>query len=109
MGASIKTTHVSDIVKNKIFQNTPTVLTEKAIRKYFPHCEACPASNMAQQPMPGSINSDRELIPGDEIELDIKVYADNSKQRKHKRAIGGYTCALTAIDLATDYTFGYLL
>ena len=64
---------------------------------------------MAQQPMPGSINSDRELIPGEEIELDIKVYADNSKQRKHKRAIGGYTCALTAIDLATYHKFGYLL
>ena len=37
------------------------------------------------------------------------MYADNSKQRKHKRAIGGYTCPLTAIDLATDYKFGYLL
>ena len=87
----------------------PTLLIEKTERKYFPNCEACPVSNMAQQPMPGSILSNRELTPGEEIELDIKVYADNSSQRKHKRAIGGYTCALTAIDLATDYKFGYLL
>ena len=48
------------IVKNKIFENIPVTLTESAIRKYFPHCEACPASNMAQQPMPGSIVSNKE-------------------------------------------------
>ena len=64
---------------------------------------------MAQQPMPGSSTEERFLEPGEEVQLDIKVFADNSKARKHKRAIGGYTCALTVVDLATGFKLGYVL
>ena len=32
--------------------------------------------------------------------------ADNSKARKHKRAMVGYTCILSAIDLSTGYKCG---
>ena len=97
------------IVNNNVFQNIPTVLTAKAIRKHFPHCEACPAANMAQQPMPGISTSKKELFAGEEIQIDIKVMADNSKRLKHKRAIGGYTCALVAVDLKTGFRWIYLL
>ena len=37
------------------------------------------------------------------------MFADSSKARKHKRAMGGYTCVLSAIDLATGYKWGYTL
>ena len=97
------------IVNNSIFQNIPAVLTAKAIRKHFPHCEACPAANMAQQPKPGLSTNIRDLFPGEEIQIDIKVIADNSKRLKHKRAIGGYTCALTVVDMKTGFKWVYLL
>ena len=51
------------IVKNNIFDNLPTELTERVIRKYFPHCEACP--NMAQQAKPGSTMPHKVLTPGE--------------------------------------------
>ena len=54
----------------------PDSLTERVVRKHFPHCEACPAANMAQQPMPGSNTEIKDLIPGDELQIDIKVLAD---------------------------------
>ena len=97
------------IVKNNIFENLPIELTERVIRKYFPHCEACPAASMAQQAKPGSTTPHKVFTPGEEFQIDIKVFADNSKAKKHKRAIGGYTCALTAIDLCTGYKLGWLL
>ena len=97
------------IIKNQIFKNIPVSLTERVVRKYYPHCEACPAANMAQQLMPGSSTKVKDLVPGDEIQVDIKVFADSSKARKHKRAMGGYTCVLSAIDLATGYKWGYPL
>jgi hypothetical protein len=43
---------------------------------------------MAQQPMPGSSTEIKDMLPGDEIQVDIKVFADSSKARKHKRAMG---------------------
>ena len=46
---------------------------------------------MAQQPKPGLSTNVKDLFPGEEIQIDIKVIADNSKRLKHKRAIGGYT------------------
>jgi hypothetical protein len=33
------------IIKNQIFKNIPVSLTERVVRKYYPHCEACPAAN----------------------------------------------------------------
>ena len=56
---------------------------------------------MAHQPIPGSNADTKDLIPGDETQVNIKVLADKRKARKHKRATGGYTCGLTTIDLAT--------
>ena len=97
------------IIRNGVFKNIPKNITEKAVRKHFPHCEACPAANMAQQPMPGSIVPPREANIGEEFQLDIKVIADNSKARKHKRAIGKYTSTLTAIDKNSGYLIGFLL
>ena len=97
------------IVNNNIFQNIPAVLTAKAIRKHFPHCEACPAANMAQQPKPELTTNIKDLLPGEEIQIDIKVIADNSKRLKHKRAIGGYTSALTVVDMKTGFKWVYLL
>ena len=96
------------IVDQKLFTNIPKDLTSTAIRKYFPHCEACPAGNMAQRPIPRT-SSDREILPGEEIQVDIKVFADNSKARKHKRAFGNHTGALTAVDLSTRFKIGKLL
>jgi hypothetical protein len=41
--------------------------------------------------------------------VDIKVIADNSKARKHKRAIGKFTSTLTGIDRHSGYLIGFLL
>ena len=52
--------------------------------------------------------SDTEYIPGDVLQVDIKVFADTSKARKYMRAFGKYTGALTAVDMATGYKCGIL-
>ena len=96
------------IVDHKILAGLPKDLTSKVIRKYFPQCEACPAANMHQHPIPRDA-SDREYVTGEELMVDIKVFANNSKALKHKRAFGRYTGALTAIDLATRFKLGKLI
>ena len=96
------------IVDNKMFTSLPKELTSKVIRKFYPQCEACPAGNMAQRPIPREA-SDREFVPGEEFVVDIKVFANNSKALKHKRAFGRYTGALTAIDLSTRFKIGKLI
>ena len=58
------------IVDNKIFTNIPIELTSTVIRKYFPRREACPADNMAQRPIPRT-SSNRLILPGEEIKIDI--------------------------------------
>ena len=35
------------IIKKSKFKNIPNSLTERVVRKYFPHCQACPVVNMA--------------------------------------------------------------
>ena len=70
------------IVDNKMLASLPDELTSKVIRKYFPLCEACPAANMSQKPIPREA-SDREFVPGEEMQIDIKVFANNSKALKH--------------------------
>ena len=40
--------------------------------------------------MPGSSNVAKDLVPGDEIQVHIKVRAVGSKARKLKRAVGGW-------------------
>jgi len=98
------------IVKNRIFKNIHPDLTEKVIRRHFPHCEACPAGNMAQRDKPHSLPpSTSPVAIGSVWHVDIKVFADTSKARKHKRAIGGYTSAMNCIDQTSDFVFGYLL
>ena len=96
------------IVDNKMLASLPKELTSKVIRKFFPQCEACPAANMSQKPIPREA-SDREYVTGEELMVDIKVFANNSKALKHKRAFGRYTGALTAIDLATRFKIGKLI
>ena len=98
------------IVKHQIFKNLPPTLTENIIRRHFPHCEACPAGNMAQRDKPPSLPpSTAPVAIGSVWHVDIKVFADTSKARKHKRAIGGYTSAMNCIDQTSDFVFGYLL
>ena len=58
------------IVKNKLIQNLPEALTEKAIRKHFPNCNACPFGNLQLRPLQ-SIPEDREIDIGKEWEVDI--------------------------------------
>ena len=77
----------------------PEELTAKVIRKRFPSCEACPAGNMAHREVPRAA-SDRAITPGEELQIYIKVFANNSKALKHKRAFENYNGALTAIDLS---------
>ena len=96
------------IVNDKVFDNIPKELTAKVIRKHFPQCEACPAGNMAQRDIPREA-SDSVILPGEESQMDIKVFASTSKALKHKRAFGRYTGVLTAIDLSTRFKIGKLI
>ena len=96
------------IVEKKLFDNIPVKLTAKIIRKPFPQCVACPAGNMAQKPVPHT-PSTTVYIPGEVLQVDIKVFADTSKARKHLREFGNQVGALTAVDMATGYKFGTLL
>ena len=96
------------IVNDKVFDNIPKELTAKVIRKHFPQCEACPAGNMAQRDIPREA-SDRVILPDEEFQVDIKVFASTSKALKHKRAFGRYTGVLTAIDLSTRFKIGKLI
>ena len=96
------------IVNDKVLDSIPKELTAKVNWKHFPQCEACPAGNMAQRDVPRTA-SDRVILPGEEFQVDIKVFANSSKALKHKRAFGRYTGALTAIDLSTRYKIGKLI
>ena len=80
------------IVEKKLFDNIPKKLTAKIIRNHFPQCVACLAGNMAQKPVPHSIST-TEYIPEEVLQIDIKVFADTSKARKHLRAFGNYVGA----------------
>ena len=88
--------------------NIPADLTPTAIRKHFPHCAACSTGNMAQRPAPSVSDSSRDLADGEEIVVDIKVICSGPHE-KHKKTFGGSTCALTAIDVATNFHWGFLL
>ena len=96
------------IVTQQLFTSIPKELTPKIIRKHFPSCEACPAGSMAQRDIPRTA-SDRVTEPGEEFQLDIKVWANNSKALTHRRAFGKHTGALTAVDLSTRYKIGKLI
>ena len=96
-------------IKNSRFSNTPLALTEKVIRRHFPHCEACVAGNMARRPASTSTSTSHVPIIGEEIELDIKVFADHSSFNQHKKSMGGHTCVLTAIDVSSGYHWGHVL
>ena len=67
--------------------------------KHFPQREACPAANMTQNHIP-------EFVRGEELMIDIKVWATNSKALKHRRAFDKYTGALTAINMGTRFKLG---
>ena len=84
------------IVDNKVFAGLPKELTSKVIHKYF------------LQYIPREA-SDRELVHGKELQVDSKVFANNSKTLKHRRAFGRCTGSLTAIDLSTRFKRGKLI
>ena len=96
------------IVDKQMLTNIPKELTAKQIRKYFPACKACSAGNLAQKTVPTTV-SGRVFVPGEEFMVDIKVWANNSKALKHRRAFGKFTGAMTAVDLSTSYKIGKLL
>jgi hypothetical protein len=97
------------IVQNNIFTNIPPALTASAIRKYFPLCPACPLGNLARVPSPPtSTEARRILLPGEEIVMDCKVFADN-KGMRHQQTFNGCKFTLTAIDVSTGYHWGFLL
>ena len=64
---------------------------------------------MAQKPIPHSSTTITEYIPGEVLQVDIKVFADTSKARKHLRAFGNHVGALTAVDMTTGYKFATLI
>ena len=66
------------IVGNKMLVSLSKDLTSKVIRKFSPHCEACPAANMSPKPFLREA-LDRDYVAGEEFMVDIKVFANNSK------------------------------
>ena len=88
------------IDNKQMLANIPEELTAKIIRKYFTACEACPADSMAQKAIPRTA-LDHFFVTGDGFQLDIKVWANNSKALKHQRAFGKHIGALTAVDHST--------
>ena len=62
------------IVHNNSFDNLPKQLTERAIRKHFPHCESCAFGNMARKALvQKGIPKEREIFEiGEAWEVDLK-------------------------------------
>ena len=96
------------IVEKNLFDNIPPKSTAKVIRKHFLQCVACPAGNMAQKSVPQS-TSTTEYVPGEVLKLNIKVFADTFKARKHLRKFGNHVGALTAVDVVTGNKLAHLL
>ena len=96
------------IIKNNIFTNLPPSLTETAIRKYFPICPSCSAGNMNRKPYPSESVIQRDLHPGEELIMDIKIIADH-KHNITKRSFNNNLSALTIIDNSTNYKWGFPL
>ena len=95
------------IVKNKLIQHLPEALTEKAIRKHFPNCNACPIGNLQQRPFQ-SIPEDREIEIGSEWEIDLMGPVTDEQQKKcpsFSGAIYGMVCK----DIKSKKRFGFLL
>ena len=68
------------IVKHKLIKNLPEALTEKAIRKHFPNCNACPKGNLQQRFQ--SIPEDRDIEIGSECEIDLMGPVTDKKEKK---------------------------
>ncbi len=96
------------ILKNNASTNIPSTLTEKAIRKSFPMCSACTAGNMTRKSYASESIVHRDLLPGEELTMDIKIIADN-KHNAHKKSFNNNLSALTIIDNATNFKWGYPL
>ena len=84
------------MIKNNIFTNLPPSLTETAIRKYFPICPSCSAGNMNRKPYPSESVIQRDLQPGEELIMDIKIIADH-KHNITKRSFNNNLSALTEL------------
>ena len=96
------------IIKNNIFTNLPPNLTETAVRKYFPVCPACTSGNMTRKSYSSESILKRDLLPGEELVMDIKIIADN-KYNISKKSFNHNVSALTIIDNATNYKWGFPL
>ncbi len=81
------------ILKHNVFTNIPSTLTEKAIRKYFSICSACAAGNTNKFYASESIVK-RDLLPGKELIMDIKIIA-NSKHNAPKKSFNNSLSAFT--------------
>ncbi len=96
------------ILKQNVFTNIPSTLKEKSIRKYFPIYSACVAGNMNRKCYALESIVQRDLLPGEELIMDIKIIVDN-KCNISKKSFNNNLSALTIIDNATDYNWGFLL
>ena len=96
------------ILKDNVFTNIPSILTEKAIRKYFPICPSCSAGNMNRKSYASESILQRDLSPGEELIMDIKIIADN-KNNISKKSFNNNLSALTIIGNATNYKWGFPL
>ena len=71
-------------------------------------CSACTSGNMTRKSYSSESIVHRDLLPGEELIMDIKIIADN-KHNVHKKSFNNNLSALTIIDNATDYKWGYPL
>ncbi len=96
------------IVKYQLFAKIPKELTEPVIRKHFPViCARCTNASLSRIPLP-----QQSLTPIDEIgeviEIDIKGPWTDAKG-KVCPTFSNCKYAMTAIDVASEYTWGLLL
>ena len=75
--------------------NISKELTFKVTKKIKLY-EVSPAGNMAQK-LVLKTASGRVIMPGEEVQVDIRIFANNSKKLRHIRAFKKYTGAFTTI------------
>ena len=87
--------------------NIPEALTEKAIRKHFPNCNACPVGNLQQRPAL-SLPAERELEIGEEWEIDI-LGAMTDENKKKCYSFSGALYGMICKDVKSKKRVGFLL
>lgn len=96
------------IVKFQLFEKIPRELTEPVIRKHFPMiCARCTNASLSRIPLPQQSMTPIDNI-GDVIEIDIKGPWTDA-EGKVCPTFSNCKYAMTAIDVASEYTWGLLL